>query len=749
MRYGLIIFALCLSCHAFAGEGPGEGEGEGKEKEKGAPPVALPSVAEQAPMTWVKRSPREDAPVSPRKGYESSWDWDPFSKRIIRHGGHNQGGGGAQYFETWTLDPLTMKWQLRLPNTSPPGVCCEKDNAFDLATRRFVRFPAFSNSHGWQWTRMIALRNWSSWAYDNEANTWRNMRPMPHVGTSPGRCAAYDRHGGAILVFDKTPRDAPSNTRFYDLYTNTWHFASPPKEPAGRSYGSMTYDSKRRRFIMFGRHYGNDPITWAFDPQTGQWLDLETENHPPSERTAPVLAYDSKNDIVLCVGRTSNDDATLQTWAFLAAENKWRKLEPEGNIGSSGHRNRLMTYIPEHDIFVMENRAKLKVDGKTRNEQQIWTFRYPEIREGAQRIPLGAPRELAVVVSEKGEAWLTWKPPEGEKPVAYRVLRGSGPVPWKAEFKPVGKDVNATEFTDTGLEKKKLYYYRVAALDEGGHAGHESLLARAQPRAMDRLAVSVLGEKQVEVSWPAHEAPDVVGYIVERADVEVYTADQLAFIANHEDKKSREGPPPVGAVKAMGEFIPVGAEPMKATVFLDRTADLTDTERRVEEPAYELRHYGMRYEEKKDLFDEEAEPYRFAVYAYRVRAVNALGVRSGPSPWFLTVPGAVENIFSKEDGDTVHLKWAASPEKNLKGYHAYRMNGRGVTRAKVSRLTAEPIAATEYSDETAGEDTQRRFFIVAVDALGQEGVPSSPVWSYREWHRYYEPFGSGLGEWHQ
>lgn len=36
--------------------------------------------------------------------------------------------------------------------------------------------------------------------------------------------------------------------------------------------------------------------------------------------------------------------------------------------------------------------------------------------------------------------------------------------------------------------------------------------------------------------------------------------------------------------------------------------------------------------------------------------------------------------------------------------------------------------------------------IVAVDGLGQEGFPSSPVWFQREWKVYYEPF---VGQWHQ
>jgi hypothetical protein len=65
------------------------------------------------------------------------------------------------------------------------------------------------------------------------------------------------------------------------------------------------------------------------------------------------------------------------------------------------------------------------------------------------------------------------------------------------------------------------------------------------------------------------------------------------------------------------------------------------------------------------------------------------------------------------------------------------------------RLTPQPIRATEFLDQQAGYPLgggTRRYEIVAVDALGQEGEPSQPVWSRREWRRYYVPY---VGEWHQ
>jgi hypothetical protein len=106
---------------------------------------------QQEPNTWVKRSPLKDGPISPGMGYECSLVYDPQARRVIRWAGHNQGGGGEQNAETWTYDPATAKWELKEPNTSPPGVCCAQQNVFDPAGGRFLRFAGFSGNHGWPW----------------------------------------------------------------------------------------------------------------------------------------------------------------------------------------------------------------------------------------------------------------------------------------------------------------------------------------------------------------------------------------------------------------------------------------------------------------------------------------------------------------------------------------------------------------------------------------------------------------------
>ena len=45
-----------------------------------------------------------------------------------------------------------------------------------------------------------------------------------------------------------------------------------------------------------------------------------------------------------------------------------------------------------------------------------------------------------------------------------------------------------------------------------------------------------------------------------------------------------------------------------------------------------------------------------------IGAVNALGVKGGPSPYVLTIPSALQHPFSREKGQTCDQRWAKNPE---------------------------------------------------------------------------------------
>ena len=191
------------------------------------------------------------------------------------------------------------------------------------------------------------------------------------------------------------------------------------------------------------------------------------------------------------------------------------------------------------------------------------------------------------------------------------------------------------------------------------------------------------------------------------------------------------------AIRRIGPFQRLTKEPLKATEFTDTTINLNEPQSIDGEPSYDWPLH-------KEHLDETGREYRKAVFAYRVRSVDESGKESGPSSAWFTIPSSPQHVFSKESGTTCQLKWAANPERGIAGYRVYRMDGR-YDKDAVARLTPEPIGVTTFQDDSAGKSA-RRYYIVAVDALGQEGFPSSPVWFNREWRDFYLPF---IGDWHQ
>jgi hypothetical protein len=603
-----------------------------------------PTLADQPVNVWVKRTPIADSPVSPRLGYEGACVWDRRHQLLVRYGGHNQGGGGEQGAEVWTFDPRTAKWALKEPNTSPPGVCCNAQNIHVPTTGRYIRFPFFSGSHGWQWARELSLNDSSVWTYDLDENRWRNMRPLPAPRLAPYRCASWDSHEQVVVVFGG--EGSHEGTLLYDPARNEWRWPKPAVEPPERSGGNLAYDESARLHVLFGSQFTDDPHTWTYDVKRNEWRDMRPDVQPPTDKNDAILTYDPIHQVVLAMVKvtTGTDDSAvheLQTWAYDSRANRWQRMNPASEPESSGNRARQLLFAPELNLAILENCTSRP------REQQIWTYRF-----------------------------------------------GEGPA------QPALPDTRPST---------------VPPLVEDG-------------------VVSVLSPQRVEVAWTAPKPGTAAGYQVERAAVDVWSDDQLQRI------KHRTPPLPepiVGAIRRIGPFRRLTDAPLHTTTFVDTQIDLNQPQPVAGELSFDRSLPA-------EQLDETGREYRKAVYAYRVRVVDQSGTAGGPSPVWFTIPSSPQQVFSREDGTTCQLKWTPNPEQGLAGYRVYRMDGR-FDKEPVTRLAVNPVVATTIQDEAAGKQS-RRYYIVAVDALGQEGFPSSPVWHHREWRDYYAPF---IGDWHQ
>jgi hypothetical protein len=373
-------------------------------------------------------------------------------------------------------------------------------------------------------------------------------------------------------------------------------------------------------------------------------------------------------------------------------------MNPPAEPDPSMSRSRNLGYSAEHNVFLLELMPK---GGK---EPQVWTYRYR--KAAPDRRP--APPADVDVVTAPGRATVTWSAgPAGVK--EYRVLRAEGSEPWRLKFEQVGA-VRGTTFEDRGLAAGKVYHYRVQAVAADGTEGLAGFRARTRPRVLSGPMVSVLGKDKVALAWKAHPARDVAGYNVYRGLASVRTVTK-------------------GTPTAWKDNDPEYAEPLPVEV-----RDITGVRKLNDRPLA-----GTSFTDPVDLTQKgpESGEYRYAVYAYLVTAVNRLGTESGPSPYALTIPSAPANVLNREKGPTAELKWDASLEQGIAGYHVYKLEGTW----KIVRVTAEPVKGTTFRHE--GGKNATRYWVVAVDALGQEGEPSSPVWHNHRYQGFYP------GEWHQ
>lgn len=604
----------------------------------------VPGLASHPVNHWIKRTPRDGAPASPRLGYEGACVWDSRQRLLVRYGGHNQGGGGEQGAEVWTFDPVSARWELKEPNTSPPGVCCNAQNVYDPTIGRYIRFPFFSGSHGWQWQRELYLNDSSVWAYDLANNRWRNMRPLPAPRLAPYRCASWDSHEQVVVVFGGEGSKDP--TVIYDPWRNEWRWPNPADEPPARSGGNMAYDAANKLHVMFGAQFIDDPHTWTYSVERNEWRDMKPAVMPPTDKNDAVLTYDPINQVTLAIVKITTgegDDARheVQTWAYDARANTWTRPTPNSEPDAAGNRTRNLIFAPELNLAILENCTSQP------REQQVWTYRYADAEDN-------------------------YVPPQAK--------------------------------------------------------------LRTSPAIVEEVVASVISPRRVKISWSEPVDAPRSGFHVERAPVEVWSEDQLVRLKRNTPPLAS---PSVGAIRKIGRFQRITDKPVRVLSFVDDSIDLKQPQRVEGEPLFDSRLHA----EHLDLSGRE---YPFAVFAYRVRAVHDAGNVSGPAPPCFTIPSSPQQLFSREDGGTCQLKWAANPEADLSGYRVYRLDGRWA-KDPVSRLTVDPIDATRFADNTAGTRS-RRYYVVAVDAIGQEGFPSSPVWFQREWRAYYTPF---TDDWHQ
>jgi hypothetical protein len=550
------------------------------------------------------------------------------------------------------------------------------------------------------------------WTFDPKTSVWALKEPNL---SPPGVCCnqqnIYDPGTGLYLRFPnfsgnhgwQWQRELYLNDVSiwtYDLAANHWRKMTPMPAPKLAGLRCASWDSDRQVVVVFGGE-GSHEGTLIYDPRRNEWHRPKPAKEPES-RSGGNMAYDAARKLHILFGAQFNDDP--HTWAYDVAKNEWRDMAPP-SMPPTNKNDAVLTYDSVNKVVLAI--VKIEKGGEDDEEEggnEIQTWAYDA---GANR-------------------WTQMKP--NTEPDA------GGNRTRNLMFAPE-LNLAILENCTSKPREQQIWTYRFAdATESAAPKADATRAAASETRVITDVVVSVLATNRVEISWTPPKGTSSEQYIVERATVEVWSEDQLAKLKQNTPPLAD---PSVGAIRRIGPFSQLTKEPIRATAYVDESLDLSKSQAIEGEPIYDRDLH-------REHLDTDGKPYGRAVYAYRVRMVDAEGKTSGPSPATYTIPPSPEMLFSKEHGETCQLKWAASANKGIAGYRVYRLDGRW-DKDPVSRLTGDPIKETSFADETAGKHT-RRYHIVAVDALGQEGFPSSPVWYRREWREYYTPF---VGEWHQ
>src|SRR5262249_19128129 len=153
--------------------------------------------------------------------------------------------------------------------------------------------------------------------------------------------------------------------------------------------------------------------------------------------------------------------AHLETWAFDPSKRSWTKMDPPQEPTPSGSRARLLTFLPDHGVALLENRTHPPTAPA---EQQVWTYRYAF--PPADRNPPAPPTGVRLAAG-KDAVTLGWKASTSKGVERYAVYRGEGEQPWKAELRRVGAvkagEGEGLKYVDRSVKPGVVYHYAVAA----------------------------------------------------------------------------------------------------------------------------------------------------------------------------------------------------------------------------------------------------------------------------------------------
>ncbi len=154
------------------------------------------------------------------------------------------------------------------------------------------------------------------------------VRPSP---VSTFNMACWDSKRNRIVYF------SDGFTFALDPTTNGWTDLNPANHPTTCrtvAWASMCYDAGNDRVMLFGGGLATNPSgaapTWFYDCSANVWMRPVLDTEPPPRCNAPVI-YDPDSRRIILFGGYNQSAALNDTWIYDCGENRWERRKPKSS----------------------------------------------------------------------------------------------------------------------------------------------------------------------------------------------------------------------------------------------------------------------------------------------------------------------------------------------------------------------------------------------------------------------------------
>lgn len=251
--------------------------------------------------SWLRPQPLK----SPSTRTDGAMVYDSLRKRWVLFGGTSS--TGLQLTDTWEYDASTDSWAEMMPAVSPPARWYPTA-VFDSKTGKTILFGgAFETPDSqpmWEW-------NGATWTERPD------LAKMPGFG---GAAFAYDAKRDRIVKFGGLLAGYSDETYEYTYGDAAWVAKAPAHKPAAGP-GVTIYDSGRERVALY---QGLTSELWEWDGS--DWSHVGP-GLSPAKRGLAALTYDSdRKKVVIFGGAVATP--LLDTWEWDGAS--WNEKTPAG-----------------------------------------------------------------------------------------------------------------------------------------------------------------------------------------------------------------------------------------------------------------------------------------------------------------------------------------------------------------------------------------------------------------------------------